>query len=148
MKKINVVHSDGKKEPIDENKILSKISSLSDGLNIDPKEVFNNTKVHFYDGIKTSDINRTVAQYAQAMATVHNTDYDTLAARLYEDSLPKMKISNCEEYGYSERVADSLIDVMFAIHNTPELREKLDSIEEAILEFVRTTTAICKVTKM
>jgi len=133
MRNIKIKHSDGSSEPIDENKILSKIAALSIGLDIDPMKVFEKTKVHFYDGIKTSDINRTVAQYAQSLATVHNTDYDTLAARLYMDSLPKMRVTDIEKYGYSENVNDLIVDVMFEIQNNAVLKEKIESIERSYI---------------
>jgi len=133
MKNIKVTCSNGMQEPIDVNKILSKISALSSDLDVDPMEVFEKTKVHFYDGIKTSEINRTVAQYAQSMASVHNTDYDTLAARLYMDSLPKMRISYIEKYGYSENVNNSIVDVMFEIQNNTVLKKKIESIDRSYI---------------
>jgi len=90
-------------EEFNEVKILAKIVDLSEGLTVSPEEVYAKTNIHYYDGMKTTELNTLAAETAHNLATVNNTHYDTLAARLYSDNLPTVE-EGLAEMRYSDYV--------------------------------------------
>lgn len=85
---MQVIRKDGTKDEFNSVKILAKIADLSSGLNVMPEDVYNKTEIHYFDGIKTNQLNSLAAETSHNLATINNTDYDTLAARIYRDNLP------------------------------------------------------------
>jgi len=51
-------------EEFNEVKILAKIVDLSEGLTVSPEEVYAKTNIHYYDGMKTTELNTLAAETA------------------------------------------------------------------------------------
>lgn len=85
---MKVTKKDGTLVPFNEVQILKKMADLSKGLNVDPKEVYDKTNIHYYDKMTTKELNLLAAETAHSTASIQNTDYDILGARLYADNLP------------------------------------------------------------
>jgi ribonucleoside-diphosphate reductase alpha chain len=80
---ILVTKRDGKKEPIDLDKIHRVITWAAEGLqNVSVSQVELRSHIQFYNGIKTSDIHETIIRAAADLISQETPDYQYLAARL------------------------------------------------------------------
>lgn len=80
---ILVVKRNGKKEPIDLEKIHRVITWAAEGLDdVSVSEVELRSHIQFYDGIKTADIHETIIKSAADLISEQSPDYQHLAARL------------------------------------------------------------------
>lgn len=80
---ILVTKRDGKKEPIDLDKIHRVITWAAEGLqNVSVSQVELRSHIQFYNGIKTSDIHETIIRAAADLISQESPDYQYLAARL------------------------------------------------------------------
>ncbi|ABF14208.1 class 1a ribonucleoside-diphosphate reductase subunit alpha [Candidatus Palibaumannia cicadellinicola] len=78
-----VTKRDGRKEPINLDKIHRVINWAADGLeNVSVSQVELRSHIQFYDGIKTSDIHETIIKAAADLISRDAPDYQYLAARL------------------------------------------------------------------
>ncbi|CUR53772.1 Ribonucleoside-diphosphate reductase 1 subunit alpha [Serratia symbiotica] len=78
-----VIKRDGRKERINFNKIHRVIDWAAKGLkNISISQVEPRSYIQFYDGIKTSDIHKTIIKTAADLISHDAPDYQYLAARL------------------------------------------------------------------
>ena len=78
-----VTKRNGKKEPIDLEKIHKVIAWAADGLdNVSVSQVELKSHIQFYDGIKTSDIHETIIKSAADLISEETPDYQYLSARL------------------------------------------------------------------
>jgi len=78
-----VTKRNGKKEPIDLEKIHKVIAWAADGLdNVSVSQVELKSHIQFYDGIKTSDIHETIIKSAADLISEEAPDYQYLSARL------------------------------------------------------------------
>jgi ribonucleoside-diphosphate reductase alpha chain len=78
-----VTKRNGKKEPIDLEKIHKVIAWAADGLdNVSVSQVELKSHIQFYDGIKTSDIHETIIKSAADLISEESPDYQFLSARL------------------------------------------------------------------
>lgn len=102
---INVVKRNGNVEPLNKEKILEAIQYCCDSLDgVDPKVVFMNAKLQFFDGMTTSDIHKALIKSAADLITEFQPDYQFLAGRLELMRLRK------EVYGRWE--PDSLTNII------------------------------------
>lgn len=86
---MQVLNRSGKLEPVSFDKVLLRISSLSDGpqgLCVDSTKVSQKVLQGLYDGISTSEIDTYSAEVSASMAMVH-PDYNRLAARITVSNL-------------------------------------------------------------
>ncbi|WP_218837534.1 ATP cone domain-containing protein, partial [Gilliamella sp. Occ4-3] len=82
-KSILVTKRDGKKEPINLDKIHRVITWAAEGLeNVSVSQVELRSHIQFYDGIRTSDIHETIIRAAADLISQEAPDYQYLAARL------------------------------------------------------------------
>ena len=82
-KSILVTKRDGKKEPINLDKIHKVITWAAEGLeNVSVSQVELRSHIQFYDGIRTSDIHETIIRAAADLISQDAPDYQYLAARL------------------------------------------------------------------
>ncbi|MCT6868030.1 MAG: ATP cone domain-containing protein, partial [Gilliamella apicola] len=82
-KSMLVTKRDGKKEPIDLDKIHKVITWAAEGLdNVSVSQVELRSHIQFYDGIRTSDIHETIIRAAADLISQDAPDYQYLAARL------------------------------------------------------------------
>jgi len=86
-----VIKRDGHKEPVQFDKITSRISRLSYGLDpkrIDAVKVTQRIISGVYEGVTTSELDNLAAETCAYMTTIH-PDYGTLAARLAISNIHK-----------------------------------------------------------
>jgi ribonucleoside-diphosphate reductase alpha chain len=86
-----VIKRDGRQEPVHFDKITSRVSKLSFGLNsrfIVSHKIAQKVIEGIYDGITTTQLDDLAAQTAAAMAVIH-PDYAILAARIAVSNLHK-----------------------------------------------------------
>lgn len=82
-KSIMVTKRDGRKEPINLDKIHRVIAWAAEGLdNVSVSQVELRSQIQFYDGIKTADIHETMIRAAADLISQETPDYQYLAARL------------------------------------------------------------------
>ena len=79
---IFVTKRNGDREALDLDKIHKVINWGSEGLNVSVSQVELKANPHFVDGIKTSDIHKTLVKSAADLITEWEPDYSLLAARL------------------------------------------------------------------
>ncbi|MFT0211272.1 class 1a ribonucleoside-diphosphate reductase subunit alpha [Pseudomonas sp. F1_0610] len=80
---IQVLKRDGRKEPIDLDKIHRVIEWAAEGLdNVSVSQVELKSHIQFYDGIRTKDIHETIIKAAADLISQETPDYQYLAARL------------------------------------------------------------------
>jgi len=79
---IFVTKRNGEREALDLDKIHKVINWGAEGLNVSVSQVELKANPHFVDGIKTSDIHKTLVKSAADLITEWEPDYSLLAARL------------------------------------------------------------------
>ncbi len=85
---MKVVQTNGQLEEFNPNKILYKIKTLSEGLNVDSDSISQLIISRIIDGITTEEINKLSANLANTKIST-SYDYSILAARLTIDNLYK-----------------------------------------------------------
>lgn len=88
---MHVIKRSGRKEPVHFDKITSRISKLSFGLNnkfIQPLAIAQDVIQGLYDGVTTTELDNLAAETAASMAVIH-PDYAMLAARIAVSNLHK-----------------------------------------------------------
>ena len=78
---MNVVKRNGEYEPVSFDKVLSRIQTAANGLEVNPTLIAQRTLLRIYDGVKTSELDELAAQLSISLMTT-NLDYGTLASRL------------------------------------------------------------------
>ncbi|MFK8136804.1 MAG: ribonucleoside-diphosphate reductase subunit alpha [Bdellovibrionales bacterium] len=87
-----IVKRDGRREPVQFDKITARISKLCYGLSqeyVDSAEVAKKVIVGVYDGVTTTELDTLAAETAAYMTTAH-PDYAILAARIAVSNLHKV----------------------------------------------------------
>jgi len=83
MTDIQITKRNGKREPIDLEKIHKVITWAAKGLeNVSVSQVELKSHIQFYDGMKTEDIHETIIKAAADLISEETPDYQFLAARL------------------------------------------------------------------
>ena len=87
---INVVKRDGRKEPLNIDKIHKVIEWACDGLsNVSVSEVELASHIQFYNNIKSTDIHETLIKAASELITEDTPNYQYVAGRLINFALRK-----------------------------------------------------------
>ena len=101
-----VTKRDGRREPIDLEKIHRVIIWASEGLeNVSVSQVELRAHLQFYEGIKTSDIHETLIKSAADLISEDAPDYQYLAARLAIFHLRKRAFGSFEPPHLFDHVA-------------------------------------------
>lgn len=80
---LQVTKRDGRKEPLDLEKIHRVVTWAADGLdNVSVSEVELRAQIQIYDGIRSADIHETIIKSAADLISEETPDYQHLAARL------------------------------------------------------------------
>ncbi|UJF24193.1 ribonucleoside-diphosphate reductase subunit alpha [Suttonella sp. R2A3] len=80
---LQVTKRDGRKEPIDLDKIHRVVTWAAEGLeHVSVSQVELRSHIQFYDGIRTKDIHETIIKSAADLISEQAPDYQYLAARL------------------------------------------------------------------
>jgi ribonucleoside-diphosphate reductase alpha chain len=86
---MRVLKRDGKYEHVSFDKVLRRITLLSEGLSgVEPDEVAQKICARIYDGVKTTELDELTATTCSTMSTIH-PNYATLAARVIISNLHK-----------------------------------------------------------
>lgn len=119
---MQVVKRNGEVEAVSFDKVLNRIQSASDGLDVNPTLIAQRTLLRIYDGVKTSELDELAAQLSISLMTT-NPDYGTLAARL--------AISN-----HHRNTSNRFTDVIYELsHQTlQKTGEKLCNISQELIE--------------
>ncbi|AGS80933.1 ribonucleotide reductase of class Ia (aerobic) alpha subunit [Caulobacter phage Cr30] len=96
MTSILVLKRDGRKEPLDFDKIHKVVHWACEGLDVSESELELNARLKFYDKIKSSDIQKTLVRSAAELISEDAPDYQYVAGRLISYDLRK------EVYGQPE----------------------------------------------
>ncbi len=80
---LNVTKRDGRKEPIDLDKIHRVLDWAAEGLNnVSVSQVELKSQIQLYDGIRSRDIHETIIKAAADLISEETPDYQYMAARL------------------------------------------------------------------
>ncbi|OCG59863.1 class 1a ribonucleoside-diphosphate reductase subunit alpha [Gilliamella sp. GillExp13] len=132
-KSILVTKRDGKKEPINLDKIHRVITWAAEGLeNVSVSQVELRSHIQFYDGIRTSDIHETIIRAAADLISQEAPDYQYLAARLAIFHLRKKAFNQFTPpslYEHVKKLVDNeLYDKHLLEDYTQEEFEQMDKI--------------------
>lgn len=78
---MQVVKRDGSRVDVSFDKVLLRIKTQADGLDVNPTLIAQRTLARIYDGVRTSELDELASQLAISLVTTH-PDYGTLAARI------------------------------------------------------------------
>lgn len=118
MSDINVIKRDGSKERLDLNKFHKVVSWACDGITgVSPSEVEMTSHVHFYNNIKSTDIQETLIKAAADLISEESPNYQYVAGRLVNYHVRK------EVYGGFDPslLYDHVVKVVKAGFYEPEL---------------------------
>lgn len=123
---MRVLKRDGRYEPVSFDKVLRRISILSEGLDgVAPDEIAQKICGRIYDGVKTTELDELTATTCSTMSTVH-PNYAVLAARVIISNMHKNTPATFSE----------AVEVLFQtkdIHGNP-----MPLVSEELYEIVRT----------
>ena len=90
-----VIKRDGRKEPLDVEKLHKVVYWATEGLrNVSMSEVEIRSQIQFYDNIKTADIQETMIKAAADLISEENPNYQYVAGRLINYHLRKEVYGN------------------------------------------------------
>lgn len=105
MENIRVLKRNGRKEPLQLEKIHKLLEWAVEGLdNVSYSDIELKAHLQFYDGIKTSDIQEILAKTASDLISVENPNYQYVAARIEAFDLRKKVFGQYNPTGYVEFV--------------------------------------------
>lgn len=122
---VQVIKRDGSKEPLNLDKFHRVVAFACEGLTgVSASEVELNSKIQFYNNIKSETIQETLIQSAAKLISVDNPNYQYVAARLLSYHLRKEvygKYTPDKLYAHYKRVRDlGFYDKEFGDKYTPE----------------------------
>jgi ribonucleoside-diphosphate reductase alpha chain len=125
-----VTKRDGRREPIDLEKIHRVIIWAAEGLeNVSVSQVELSAHLQFYDGIKTSDIHETLIKSAADLISEDAPDYQYLAARLAIFHLRKRAFNTFEPPHLYDHVVRMVEDKRYDRHLLEDYsREEFDEL--------------------
>ena len=99
MTQIQVTKRDGRKEPLDLEKIHKVVFWATEGLNnVSASEVEIKSQIQFYNGIKTNDIQETLIKSAADLISGEHPNYQYVAGRLINYHLRKQVYNDIMDY--------------------------------------------------
>ena len=127
-----VLKRDGRKEPVQFDKITARVKKLCYGLNplVDPTKVAMKVIEGLYDGVTTSELDSLAAEVAATM-TVQHPDFALLASRISVSNLHK----NTEK---------SFSETMEMLYNyvDPKTNEKAPLLAEDVYKVIKDNAAL------
>lgn len=84
-----VTKRDGRKEPLDIDKIHRVLTWAAEDLDVSVSEVELKAKIQFFDGVRTEDIHEVLIKTAADLIGMYTPDYQYMAARLLAFHLRK-----------------------------------------------------------
>ncbi|MFC3034303.1 class 1a ribonucleoside-diphosphate reductase subunit alpha [Pseudoalteromonas fenneropenaei] len=115
--KLSVTKRNGRKEPLDLDKIHRVIEWAAEGLdNVSVSQVELKSHIQFYDGIRTEDIHETIIKAAADLISKDTPDYQYLAARLAVFHLRKKAYGQFEPPRLYDHVVKMVEDKRYDQH--------------------------------
>ncbi len=129
-----VTKRDGRREPLDLDKIHRVIDWAAEGLkNVSVSQVELKSHIQFYDGIKSSDIHETIIKAAADLISKETPDYQYMAARLAVFHLRKKAYGQFEPPHLYDQVVKMVEAQRYDMHIlTDYSREDLDILNSYI----------------
>ncbi|GAA61542.1 ribonucleoside-diphosphate reductase 1 subunit alpha [Pseudoalteromonas sp. BSi20652] len=131
---LSVSKRDGRKEPLDLDKIHRVIEWAAEGLkNVSVSQVELKSHIQFYDGIRTKDIHETIIKAAADQISKESPDYQYLAARLAVFHLRKKAYGQFEPPRLFDHVTKMVGDKRYDAHLLVDYTEQeLDELDAYI----------------
>ena len=128
---LSVSKRDGRKEPLDLDKIHRVIEWAAEGLkNVSVSQVELKSHIQFYDGIRTKDIHETIIKAAADQISKESPDYQYLAARLAVFHLRKKAYGQFEPPRLFNHVTKMVEDKRYDAHLLVDYTEQeLDELD-------------------
>ena len=128
---LSVSKRDGRKEPLDLDKIHRVIEWAAEGLNnVSVSQVELKSHIQFYDGIRTKDIHETIIKAAADQISKESPDYQYLAARLAVFHLRKKAYGQFEPPRLFDHVTKMVADKRYDAHLLVDYTEQeLDELD-------------------
>lgn len=129
-----VTKRDGRREPLDLDKIHRVIDWAAEGLkNVSVSQVELKSHIQFYDGIKSSDIHETIIKAAADLISKETPDYQYMAARLAVFHLRKKAYGQFEPPHLYDQVVKMVEAKRYDMHILADYsREELDILNSYI----------------
>ncbi|OHU88051.1 MULTISPECIES: class 1a ribonucleoside-diphosphate reductase subunit alpha [Pseudoalteromonas] len=131
---LSVSKRNGRKEPLDLDKIHRVITWAAEGLsNVSVSQVELKSHIQFYDGIRTEDIHETIIKAAADLIDKDSPDYQYLAARLAIFHLRKKAYGQFEPPRLYDHVTKLVEDKRYDPHLLIDYTEQeLDELDRYI----------------
>ncbi|ATG77537.1 class 1a ribonucleoside-diphosphate reductase subunit alpha [Pseudoalteromonas sp. 1_2015MBL_MicDiv] len=128
---LSVSKRDGRKEPLDLDKIHRVIEWAAEGLNnVSVSQVELKSHIQFYDGIRTKDIHETIIKAAADQISKESPDYQYLSARLAVFHLRKKAYGQFEPPRLFDHVTKMVEDKRYDAHLLVDYTEQeLDELD-------------------
>lgn len=119
---MQVIKRDGSREDVSFDKVLTRIRSAAEGLEVNPALIAQRTLLRIYDGVKTSELDELAAQLSISLMTT-NPDYGILASRII--------ISN-----HHRNTSDKFTEVIYALANqtVPKTGEPVSNVSQELVQ--------------
>lgn len=105
VKEVRVKKRDGTLEPLNIDKIHQVVQYACEGLSkVSASEIELRSQLHFYDGIKTSDIQETLIRAAHDLISEETPDYQYVAGRLVSYAIRKEVFGRFEPISLLEHI--------------------------------------------
>ncbi|MCF6439434.1 ribonucleoside-diphosphate reductase subunit alpha [Pseudoalteromonas luteoviolacea] len=129
---LSVSKRNGRKEPLDLDKIHRVITWAAEGLdNVSVSQVELKSHIQFYDGIRTEDIHETIIKAAADLISKDTPDYQYLAARLAVFHLRKKAYGQFEPPHLYDHIAKLVDDKRYDEHLLKDYtREELNELND------------------
>ncbi|MBE0359198.1 MULTISPECIES: class 1a ribonucleoside-diphosphate reductase subunit alpha [Pseudoalteromonas] len=129
---LSVSKRDGRKEPLDLDKIHRVIEWAAEGLNnVSVSQVELKSHIQFYDGIRTKDIHETIIKAAADQISKESPDYQYLSARLAVFHLRKKAYGQFEPPRLFDHVTKMVGDKRYDAHLLADYTEQeFDELDE------------------
>ncbi|MCF2859575.1 ribonucleoside-diphosphate reductase subunit alpha [Pseudoalteromonas sp. SMS1] len=131
---LSVSKRNGRKEPLDLDKIHRVITWAAEGLdNVSVSQVELKSHIQFYDGIRTEDIHETIIKAAADLISKDTPDYQYLAARLAVFHLRKKAYGQFEPPHLYDHIVKLVEEKRYDEHLLKDYtREELNELNEYI----------------
>jgi ribonucleoside-diphosphate reductase alpha chain len=129
---LSVSKRNGRKEPLDLDKIHRVITWAAEGLNnVSVSQVELKSHIQFYDGIRTEDIHETIIKAAADLIDKESPDYQYLAARLAIFHLRKKAYGQFEPPRLYDHITQLVEDKRYDQHLLVDYtKEEIDQLDE------------------
>lgn len=145
---MKITKSSGIQQDFDVNKIIKVIEWACENTNINPYDFYDKVQNHFFDGIKTSEVQDILIKVASNMITTDEPDYQFVASNLYQFALRKSVYGRFDPtsfYYHIERLIEKQVyDKEILLKYSKEDIEYLESKINHNLDFTFTYAGTCQ----